>query len=97
MPESHSRKAAEVKKQVRTREQVAERRVEKTKATVASPGSRRWVAPAFVTVGLLGVAWIVVYYIAGEQIAAMRKLGDWNMLIGFGLLALSFVLASFWK
>lgn len=61
------------------------------------PGSRPWVAPAFITVGLLGVIWLVVYYIAGRDVPLMNKLGDWNILIGMGLMAASLGLSMLWK
>lgn len=95
MPESKTRKQAETKKKVeRHKDEVATRR-EKSK-TVA-PGSRRWVPPTFITVGLLGVAWLVVYYIAGVDVPFMNKLGNWNILIGMGLMASSFGIATLWK
>lgn len=65
--------------------------------SITSPHARRWVAPAFITVGLLGVAWLVVYYIAGRNVPFMNKLGDWNILIGMGLMAVALGLSMLWK
>ena len=99
MPESRLRKTAAEKKKLSTQAQVAEKRAEKTR-TVASPGSRQWVVPTFVTVGLLGVLWLVVYYITastGIDVPVMSALGGWNVLIGMGGMAAAFVLATFWK
>ena len=28
---------------------------------VKAPANRRWVPPTFITVGLLGVAWLIIY------------------------------------
>lgn len=64
---------------------------------ITGPGTRRWVAPAFIVVGLLGVAWLVVYYIAGRDVPVMNKLADWNILIGMGLMAASLGLSMLWK
>lgn len=64
---------------------------------ITGPGSGRWVAPAFITVGLVGVAWLVVYYIAGRDLPVMSRLGDWNILIGMGLMATSLGLSMLWK
>lgn len=64
---------------------------------ITGPGSARWVAPTFIVVGLLGVAWLVVYYIAGRDVPVMNKLGDWNILIGMGLMAASLGLSMMWK
>jgi len=99
VPESRLRKTAAEKKKLSTQAQVAEKRAERTR-TVASPGSRQWVVPTFVTVGLLGVLWLVVYYITastGIVVPVMTALGGWNVLIGMGGMAAAFVLATFWK
>jgi hypothetical protein len=99
VPESKIRKAAAEKRKLSSQAQVAERRAEKTR-TVAAPGSRQWVVPTFVTVGLFGVLWLVVYYITasvGIDVPVMSALGGWNVVIGMGGMAAAFVLATFWK
>lgn len=65
--------------------------------TPVAPGSRRWVPPTFIGVGLAGVAWLVLYYIAGQDIGFMAVLGNWNILIGMGAMAASFIIATLWK
>ena len=89
MPESRVRKSAEKKKQ----KAAAEAKPKKVKA----PSSRRWVPPTFITVGLLGVAWLIVFYIAGYEIPFMAALGNWNILIGMGGMAAAFGIATLWK
>ena len=96
MPESRIRKQAADKKKQATAESVAEVRKER-KRHVAAPGSRRWVPPTFITVGLLGVAWLIVFYIAGSQIPFMTALGNWNILIGMGGMAAAFGIATLWR
>lgn len=67
---------------------------------VASPGSRQWVPPTFITVGLLGVIWLVVYYITASTsiyVPGMTDLGGWNVIIGMGLMASAFGIATLWK
>ncbi|MGC4154260.1 MAG: cell division protein CrgA [Propionicimonas sp.] len=99
MPESRVRKsAADKKKQAAKDERATERAKQKT---TAAPGSRQWVLPAFITLGLLGVLWLVVFYITsavGIQVPLMSGLDQiWNIVIGMTLLAGSFVLATLWK
>ncbi len=94
MPESKVRKAAATKKKVKREVDLAERRTEKR---LRRPVSRRWVPPLFITVGLLGVAWLITYYVAGNQVPVMDGLGNWNILIGMGLMAVAFVLATLWR
>ena len=87
MPESKVRKSAAKKKQI------AKAKPKK----VASPVSRRWVPPTFITVGLLGVAWLITYYVAGQHIPFMTFLGNWNILIGMAGMAAAFAIATLWK
>lgn len=99
MPESRVRKsAAEKRKQTAKDERATERAKQKT---VAAPGSRQWVLPAFITLGLLGVLWLVVFYITasvGIHVPVMSDLEQiWNIVIGMTLLAGSFILATLWK
>jgi Uncharacterised protein family (UPF0233). len=97
VPESKVRKAAAEKKKLADRSAATEA---DKHAPVAAPGSRAWVVPTFITVGLLGVLWLVVFYITasvGITIPGFSALGSWNVLIGMGLMAGSFALATLWK
>lgn len=99
MPESRVRKsAAEKRKQTGKDERAAERAKQKTSV---APGSRQWVLPAFITLGLLGVLWLVVFYITsavGIQVPLMSDLDQiWNIVIGMTALAGAFILATLWK
>jgi len=58
--------------------------------------SRRWVAPLMLTCWLIGLAWLVVFYIAGDKIPFMDDLGNFNLLIGMGLIAIGFVVSTQW-
>lgn len=95
MPESKVRKTAASKSKAKAAAELAEKRAEKKR--YSGPADRSWVPWVFIPVGLLGVAWLVVNYLAGYQIPVMRSLGDWNFLIGMGLMAASFAIATLWK
>jgi hypothetical protein len=45
---------------------------------------------------LLGLAWIVVFYIT-QTSYPIPKIQDWNLLIGFGLLLVGFVMTTRWR
>lgn len=94
MPESKVRKTATDKKKVKREVDVAERRAQRR---FSAPVSRRWVPPVFITVGLLGVIWLITYYVAGDKVPFLTSLGNWNILIGMGLMAAAFGLATLWK
>lgn len=71
--------------------------IEAAEAKVAKISDRSWVPYVFVPLGLLGVLWLVVFYIAGQHIPFMRAMADWNLLVGLGLMASAFVVSTFWK
>lgn len=96
MPESKSRKTADEKKKIKRHEELVEGRADKAHPG-HMPSERRWVPPVFITLGLLGVAWLVVYYVAGAQIPGMRDLKNWNMAIGMGLMASAFGISTLWR
>lgn len=58
--------------------------------------SRVWVAPLMLACWLIGLAWLVVFYVAGDQIPVMKDLHNWNLLIGMGLIAVGFVVSTQW-
>ena len=90
MPESRTRKSAAEKQKLKAQ------RASKPKK-IKAPASRRWVPPAFITVGLLGVAWLITYYVAGMYIPFMDALCNWNILIGMGGMAAAFAIATLWR
>jgi hypothetical protein len=50
-----------------------------------------------VTLLVLGLAWIVVYYIARDSVPLMSDLRGWNLVIGMGLITAGFITATRWK
>ncbi len=96
MPESKVRKQAAEKKLGKTRAKL-DKQGSQNKHGSAAAGTRDWVPWVFVPAGLLGVLWLIVFYIAGNQVPGMRDLHNWNYLIGIGLIATSFGVATLWK
>lgn len=60
-------------------------------------GSGRWVAPTMVTLLCIGLAWIVVWYIAGNQLPVMSSLKEWNLVIGFGFIFCGLMVSTRWR
>lgn len=94
MPESKVRNKAESRRKSRDKVELAEKRAEIARL---APTSRNWVPAVFIPVGLLGVAWMVVYNLAGQSIGFMRALGDWNVAIGLGLIVACLSFMTLWK
>ena len=60
--------------------------------------SPRWVAPLMVTLLVVGLLYIVIFYVAGDKIGFMGQLGNiGNIGIGFGLMASGFVVSTRWR
>ena len=66
------------------------------KRTAAKIGNR-WAAPAMLVCWLVGLAWVSVFYIAGDKMPVMDGLGYWNIISGLGLIAAGFIFATKWE
>lgn len=62
----------------------------------ASTTSPRWLAPVMVAFFLIGLLWIVLYYLA-PAMPVIGALGSWNMAIGFGFILVGFALSTRWR
>ena len=67
------------------------------KKTPGPPRLQNWVAPTMVTLLVVGLVWIVVYYVAGDRIPFMVSLGAWNFAIGFGAMVAGLVMSMRWR
>jgi hypothetical protein len=59
--------------------------------------SPKWLAPIMIAAFLLGLAWIVAYYISPSHRFPIPSLGTWNMGVGFALVGIGFALATRWR
>jgi hypothetical protein len=51
-----------------------------------------------VTMFIVGLLWIVVFYLVGNQVPVMSDFGNLaNVLIGFAFIGVGFALATRWK
>ncbi|GAA1342924.1 cell division protein CrgA [Streptomyces sanglieri] len=58
--------------------------------------SRSWVAPVMLALFLIGLAWIVVFYVTDGDLP-IKDLGNWNIVVGFGFIAGGFGVSTQWK
>jgi len=55
-----------------------------------------WFKPLMFGFMLVGLAWIIVFYIsAGEW--PIKALGNFNILVGFGVLIIGFLMTTRWR
>lgn len=65
-------------------------------ATVKLNTGRGWVAPLMLALFVIGLAWIVVFYVTQGSLP-LQALGNWNIVVGFGFIAGGFVVSTQWK
>ena len=82
-----------IRKKVKPERTVQAQVVQSTPEPTESP---RWLAPVMLAAFLLGLAWIVVYYISQTKYP-VPNLGAWNMGIGFVFVGIGFSLATRWR
>lgn len=84
MPESRRRKK--------------ERYVPKGVATTPAvpKDSPKWLAPVMVAAFVLGLAWIVTFYITSTDYP-IPSIGAWNMVVGFAFITVGFGLSTRWR
>lgn len=63
---------------------------------VAAPAvTPNWIAPVAVVLLIVGLVYLVTYYLSSATLPL--PIGDWNLLVGFGVLAMGGVTLMFWK
>ncbi|MEU3346969.1 cell division protein CrgA [Streptomyces sp. NPDC006700] len=67
----------------------------KQTATIKLEG-RGWVAPVMLALFLVGLAWIVVFYVTDGSLP-IEALGNVNIVVGFGFIAAGFAVSTQWK
>lgn len=56
-----------------------------------------WFKPVMFGLMLLGLAWIIVYYISGSNHWPIPPLEAYNILIGFGITMIGFLMTTRWR
>ncbi|MFF4752399.1 cell division protein CrgA [Streptomyces sp. NPDC002514] len=58
--------------------------------------NRAWVAPVMLAMFLIGLAWIVVFYVTDGSLP-IDSLDNWNIVVGFAFIAAGFGVSTQWK
>ena len=57
----------------------------------------RWFVPVMLGLMVLGLLWVVTYYISGVHQYPIPALGRWNLGVGFGLMLSGFLMTTRWR
>lgn len=66
------------------------------KARLAGPSHPVYIS-VMVGLMLIGLAWLVLTYLASDKIGFMNTLGAWNFLIGFALMIGGLLMTMRWR
>jgi hypothetical protein len=55
-----------------------------------------WFKPVMFGFMLLGLIWIIVFYLSQTQLP-VPALGSWNILVGFGIMFIGFLMTTRWR
>jgi hypothetical protein len=55
-----------------------------------------WFKPLMFGFMLLGLVWIIVFYVSGSN-APIPSLQNWNIVVGFGIMAIGFLMTTRWR
>lgn len=58
--------------------------------------SPQWVPVSAVTVIIVGIAWLVTFYLS-ENRFPVEAWGNWNLVVGFGLMVAALPILSRWR
>lgn len=69
----------------------------RTPVKINHSGTPLWYMIIMFGLMLLGLVWIIVFYLAAERIPFMLELGAWNYGIGFGLFIIGLLMTMGWR
>ena len=64
------------------------------RAVTPSPA---WYPIVMASVLVLGLAYLVVYYLGGDKVPLMKDIGAWNFGVGFGVMLVGLIMAVRWR
>jgi hypothetical protein len=65
-----------------------------TKTLAPSPA---WYPVVMAIILVIGLAYLVVYYLAGQDVPLMKDLNSWNFAVGFGVMLTGLIMAVRWR
>ncbi|QPK83290.1 cell division protein CrgA [Corynebacterium qintianiae] len=69
----------------------------RTPVKINTGGTPIWYKVIMFGLLVLGLAWLIVFYVAGDQIQFLAQLGPWNYLIGFSAMIVGLLMTMGWR
>ncbi|GAA2009505.1 cell division protein CrgA [Nakamurella flavida] len=95
MPKSKVRKSVATSA-ARTSGEMSSPAAAAARTRVAAPSSPVYIG-IMLALMVLGLIWLVVFYLWGSDIAFMASLGNWNFGIGFTLMIAGLLMTMGWR
>lgn len=67
-----------------------------TRASGEQAPNAVWFKPVMFGFMLLGLAWIITFYVSNQALP-IQSLGSLNILVGFGILFIGFLMTTRWR
>lgn len=71
-------------------------KTERSESTAEQAPNPVWFKPLMFGFMLLGLIWIIVFYVSQSQLP-IPGLGSWNILVGFGIIFIGFLMTTRWR
>lgn len=55
-----------------------------------------WFLPIMIGLMLVGLVWVLMFYLSGSQFP-IPGIGAWNLVIGFGIAFVGFLMTTRWR
>lgn len=72
----------------------------KTERTAPAAGEQGpnpiWFKPIMFGFMLIGLIWIIVFYVSNQELP-VKDWGTWNILVGFGIMFVGFLMTTRWR
>lgn len=76
---------------------MARKKDETPERTAGDPGPNPvWFKPVMIGFMLIGLVWILVFYLS-NQAWPIPGIGAWNLMIGFGIAFIGFLMTTRWR
>jgi Cell division protein CrgA len=84
------------KSKVRKKNDFTVNAVSRTPVKIKAGPSSVWFVALFIGLMLIGLVWLLVFQLAGSELAWLSNLGPWNYAISFGFMIVGLLLTMRW-